>query len=221
MQNIKDLNHFFFKSNNNRNEPAAEPTPKGPEKQVIEAVPGLILIKNYITKAEESLLLGEINKREWNTGLKRRVQQYGYEYDYSSKNMAASLGSLPDFLGFLIDRIMEEKLVLKRPDQCIVNEYEPGQGISDHIDKPHLFEDGIISVSLASDVVMDFTSPDDKKKSILLPRRSLVLLTEDSRYKWKHGIAGRKKDKLDNGEMLIRKKRISLTFRHLIKKQSS
>jgi len=217
MQNTKDLTHFF-KGNSN---PQPTAPPKGPEKVAIESVPGLVLIKNYITKAEESLLLSEINKREWNTGLKRRVQQYGYEYDYNSKGVASSLGSLPDFLEFLLDRIMEDKLVLKKPDQCIVNEYEPGQGISDHVDKPHLFEDGIISVSLASDVIMDFTSPDEKKKSVLLPRRSLVLLTEDSRYKWKHGIAGRKKDKLENGEILIRKKRISLTFRHLIKKLSS
>ncbi len=213
MQNTKDLTQFFFK-------PKGEVPIKAPKTEVIEAVPGLTLITNFITEAEETLLLNEINKQPWNTGLKRRVQQYGYEYDYNSKNMAASLGSLPGFLTFLVDKIMEEKLVSNKPDQCIVNEYEPGQGISDHIDKPHLFEDGIISVSLGSDVVMDFTSPEEKKKGILLPRRSLVLLAEDARYKWKHGIAGRKKDKLESGEMLVRKKRISLTFRHLIKKSS-
>jgi alkylated DNA repair dioxygenase AlkB len=44
-----------------------------------------------------------------------------------------------------------------------------------------------------------------------LESRSLLILTCDARYKWKHGIALRKSD---NG--VKRQRRISLTFRKVI-----
>ena len=39
----------------------------------------------------------------------------------------------------------------------IVNEYEPGQGISPHIDNVKLFDAVVVSVSLGSECVMQFT----------------------------------------------------------------
>jgi len=41
-------------------------------------------------------------------------------------------------------------------DMVIVNEYEPGQGIASHIDNAKLFDHIIVSLSLGSDVVMNF-----------------------------------------------------------------
>ena len=45
----------------------------------------------------------------------------------------------------------------QRPNQLIVNEYTPGQGIHAHIDRD-LFEDGIVAISLLSDIQMIFDS---------------------------------------------------------------
>jgi alkylated DNA repair dioxygenase AlkB len=42
------------------------------------------------------------------------------------------------------------------PDQLIVNEYIPGQGIGDHVDHTKLFGQEVVSISLLSDVVMTF-----------------------------------------------------------------
>ena len=39
----------------------------------------------------------------------------------------------------------------QRPNQLIVNEYMPGQGIHAHIDRD-LFEDGIVATSLLSNI---------------------------------------------------------------------
>ena len=39
-----------------------------------------------------------------------------------------------------------------KPDQMTVNEYKPGHGIPPHIDTHSAFEDGIVSVSLGSQV---------------------------------------------------------------------
>ena len=44
------------------------------------------------------------------------------------------------------------------PDQLIVNEYQPGQGISAHIDCEPCFKNTIVTVSLGSVYEMDFIS---------------------------------------------------------------
>jgi Alkylated DNA repair protein len=187
-------------------------------KTPIPQVPGLTLIENFLSEAEERQLFQEINKMPWLSDLKRRTQHYGYKYDYNSRDTAGYLGELPKFMDFIIERMISQRVIEMRPDQCIVNEYEPGQGISPHIDIIKAFGNEIVSISLNSDIIMDFYNADNNKVSVLLPRRSLVLLKDEARYKWKHGIAERKKDKLDNGLILYRRKRISLTFRTVINK---
>jgi alkylated DNA repair dioxygenase AlkB len=102
----------------------------------------------------------------------------------------------------------------KEPDQLIVNEYTPGQGISPHIDSVELFEDEILSISLGSDITMNFTEASDKTniKSLILKRRTLMCLSKDARYKWKHSIPQRIYD-IIKGKKVKRDTRISLTFR--------
>ena len=185
---------------------------KTKEKTTFEEVRGLSLTTNFITEAEEAFLMQEVVKLPWNTELKRRFQIHGYSYDVQYQTKATYIGKLPSCVSFLADRIVEENLMSERPDQCGVNEYEPGQGIGPHTDKL-MFGDQIINISLGSDIVMDFYGPEDKKKSILLPRRSVLLVEGPARYEWKHGIALRKTDKLENGVVLKRGKRISVTFR--------
>lgn len=51
------------------------------------------------------------------------------------------------------------------------------------------------------------------KKHLFLPARSLLILSGDARYKWSHGISGRRSDQVD-GEVIRRSsRRLSLTFR--------
>lgn len=86
------------------------------------------------------------------------------------------------------------------------------------------FADTIISLSLASDIVMEFRKPSIENSkhyeahvSVPLPRRSLLIMSEESRYGWKHGITPRKIDVIrnQNGHLTtkFRSKRISYTFR--------
>ena len=105
----------------------------------------------------------------------------------------------------------------KVADQVIVNEYEPGQGISNHIDCEPCFQGTIVSLSLGSGCFMDFTNKFDKTKKIpvWLAPRSIVILKDEARYEWLHGIAARKSDKL-NGYKHDRRRRVSLTFRKVI-----
>jgi hypothetical protein len=61
------------------------------------AVSGLSLLPDFITEAEERELLLVINQQSWLTDLQRRVQHYGYRYDYTARQVTADLylGALP------------------------------------------------------------------------------------------------------------------------------
>lgn len=105
-------------------------------------------------------------------------------------------------------------------DQCTVNEYKPGAGIPPHTDSHAPFEEILISISLFSDIVMTFENPETQKTfSVLIPRRSAIVLTGEIRYLWKHSISARKVDRLENG-LLFRRTRYSLTFRKTREKPS-
>lgn len=97
-------------------------------------------------------------------------------------------------------------------------------GIPSHVDTHSAFTDQIISLSLASDVIMEFRKPTKTNGkeytahiSVVLPRRSLLIMADESRYGWKHGITPRKIDIMrnDDGHLMAkyRTKRISYTFR--------
>jgi alkylated DNA repair dioxygenase AlkB len=173
-------------------------------------IPGLVLINDFITEKEEMQLLQRINSSKWNTTLKRRTQHYGYIYDYKSRGLAEKTLPIPDWCNFIIERLLENGY--GPYDQCIVNEYTPGQGIAPHIDSVTAFEETVVSLSLASDIYMEFTPPTGLKvNDIHLKRRSAVCLTKDARYKWKHSIATKKYD-IDGTK---RDTRVSLTFRKI------
>ena len=100
----------------------------------------------------------------------------------------------------------------------IVNEYYAGQGIADHVDCEPCFQSTIISVSLLSPVNMVFTEKADRNNKVgkLLEPRSAIVLKEDARYKWLHGIKPSKKYIDKNGKSQYRERRVSLTFRKVI-----
>ena len=175
-------------------------------------IKGLKYVDNFLSIEEEVALLSLIDRQNWNTTLKRRTQHYGYVYDYSLKGASEETTPIPGWCDFVIDRLLEQDIIGERPDQLIVNEYRPGQGIFPHVDDVHSFKDGIVSISLGSDIVMDLVHNQTPsfKKEIHLKRRSLICFHGEARYGWRHGIASRKKDHGVN-----RGRRVSLTFRKM------
>jgi alkylated DNA repair dioxygenase AlkB len=124
-------------------------------------ISSLAYIPNFITTVEHDFLLSQIDQQPWLTDLKRRVQHYGYKYDYKARTVGnyAYLGPLPDWLSVLSKKLHDNSIFLSMPDQVIVNEYLPGQGISAHSDCVPCFADTIASLSLGSPCVMEFTRP--------------------------------------------------------------
>jgi alkylated DNA repair dioxygenase AlkB len=181
-------------------------------------IEGLIYRPDFVTPEEETTLLQHIDAQPWLSDLKRRVQHYGYRYDYKARsvNAAMRLGPLPGWSLDVVRRLEENKLIPETPDQLIINEYHPGQGIAAHVDCVPCFTGTIVSLSLGSSCVIDFKHKQTREVvSLLLMPRSLIVMSGPARYDWTHGIAGRKSDDFA-GKKWPRGRRVSLTYRKVI-----
>ncbi|MFY8095884.1 MAG: alpha-ketoglutarate-dependent dioxygenase AlkB [Niveispirillum sp.] len=181
-------------------------------------IPGLTLNHDWIGKAEEGQLLEHVDGGRWRNDLKRRVQHYGFRYDYRARFVSPAdyLGPLPGWLADLAGHLVDNGLFSKVPDQVIVNEYLTGQGISAHIDCVPCFGDTIAILSLGCPVVMTFQcAASGARCEMVLPACSLLGLSGSARYDWLHGIPARKSDTI-NDMKTQRLRRVSLTFRSII-----
>jgi alkylated DNA repair dioxygenase AlkB len=146
-------------------------------------ISGLRHLPDFINAKTEAALIATIDQQPWLNDLKRRVQHYGWRYDYKARGIGQDLriGAIPDWLAGLCERLSAEGIFSHTPDQVIINEYQPGQGISAHVDCVPCFGDTIASLSLSSACVMDFTHANTgEKQSHLLEPRSLLVLSGDA-----------------------------------------
>ena len=187
--------------------------------QEVTAVPGLKFIEGFLTPEQQANCILQVDAAvdQWRYDLSRRVQHYGWRYDYKARAITPDMyiGALPDWLSKLAQKLYDETGLFDRvPEQVIVNEYLPGQGIAMHIDH-HGFGPTVCTISLLDDWEMDFSENQRDKAPALLQCGSCLLLTGPSRSTWQHGIAPRKTEPLDSGRR-NRKRRLSLTFRTVI-----
>ena len=82
-------------------------------------ISGLTYIPDFITSTEHDFLLSQMDQ-----DLRRRVQHYGYKYDYKARTIDhnAYLGSLPGWLSSVSNKLLNDGIFLAVPDQVIVNE---------------------------------------------------------------------------------------------------
>jgi alkylated DNA repair dioxygenase AlkB len=182
---------------------------------MVRQIGGLSYLREYLNVAEQGELLALVDQQQWLADLKRRVQQYGYRYDYTRRHAGPAdyLGPLPAWAAALAQRLHHEGHIGQIPDQVLVNEYQPGQGISSHIDCVPCFGDTVLSLSLASRCIMLFTHRATRERvELLLEPGSLLVMRGEARYEWKHGIPARKADTYD-GLAMPRGRRVSLTLR--------
>ncbi|CAG8713094.1 4244_t:CDS:2, partial [Gigaspora rosea] len=143
------------------------------------ALGGLYIIEDFITETEEQVLIRAIDSRAWcGNGVAKVIQ---------------NLGPLPTFTDFITKRFKQQKIIEfeDEPNMCIINEYEAGQGIMPHTDAATIFGPIILSLSLLSSCLMKFTHSNNPETQFLvvLPPRSLLIMTKSSRYDYKHSIS--------------------------------
>ena len=100
---------------------------------------------------------------------------------------------MPPLIRALSEKLVGKNIVQLQPDQVIVNEYVPGEGIRPHKDRDY-YENQICGVNLGSGCIMRFIRGNNQEViDIEVPQRSVYVMQDDARKKWKHAIPSRKK----------------------------
>ena len=158
---------------------------------------GARLVPDIVTEAEERRILLRIAEAPWLTDLSRRVQHYGHRYDYLNPGTGRHrpAPAFPRWATVIADRI-RPFFDGAPPEQCIVNEYRPGQGIGMHADH-ETFGPVVVSLSLGAAWPMNFRPRSVRPYArgglasdevAVLPRRSALVLRDAARSAWMHGI---------------------------------
>lgn len=184
-------------------------------------IPGLYYI-NDLKEDYIKNIIHELDKLNWmnisNNPNSRMVQHYGYKYDYKTYNINVKCDSLPECLNILkniLTDICKELNIINNDyefNQCIVNNYLPGQGISRHVDVKK-YGDIIGCFTLGSGASITFRNKNEEEYLYVNPN-SLYIMTHDSRYVWSHEMAQKKYDLVDNIK-IKRERRVSVTFRNV------
>ncbi|GAV73863.1 2OG-FeII_Oxy_2 domain-containing protein, partial [Cephalotus follicularis] len=190
-----------------------------------------VLNEGWFTKESHNQAMRFGNLPTWATNLSNSVRETLHLGDHEFEDLASYDGGDRDYL-------LPSDLLWREPlfDQLIVNVYQPGcpfnfrlslvQGICAHVDLLR-FEDGIAIVSLESSCVMHFTPVGDdtrmrgtteahiEKIPVLLTPGSLILMSGDARYLWKHEINRNPGSQTWEGLEINQRRRISITLRKL------
>ncbi|XP_028840164.1 putative RNA/DNA demethylase ALKBH6 [Denticeps clupeoides] len=198
-------------------------------------------IPDFISEAEEDYLLQQVYrapKPKWAQLSGRRLQNWGGLPHL--KGMVAE--KLPDWLLKYTNKISAlGAFAGKTANHVLVNEYKPGEGIMPHEDGP-LYHPTVTTISLGSHTLLDFYRPISQTEtdvpeteenryllSLLLQRRSLLILQSEMYENLLHGIRNLSEDTLTErvvnlqsagtqpGDRLTRGTRVSLTIRHVPK----
>src|SRR5919205_833158 len=100
------------------------------------AVPGLLLYPDFISESMENELINEIDGQIWVVDYDRRLQYYGYRNELEAPYSLIKFPvPMPTHIYKLSEQIVEQKIVSIQPDQVIINEYFPGEGLRPHKDR--------------------------------------------------------------------------------------
>ena len=182
----------------------------------------------FLTLEQETRFAQTIeNASTWVTLKNRRLQQYGGTPD--EKGMLAA--KLPPFVRETVDllTLKWQDARWQRLNHCLVNEYQPGQGILAHEDGP-LYTGNFCIVSLLSGLLLRFYQKSDNAfvTSVYLEPRSALIISNAAYTDYLHGIDECVSEELDpsfvcnidpNAEpkTIERKLRISMTIREVKK----
>lgn len=189
--------------------------------------PGVIIVENFLTQAEEASLINSIDKNPWKPSQSgRRKQDYGPKVNFKKKKYKIStFAGLPSYSKSIVRKLLSIKGLedFKTVELCNL-EYVPerGSSIDPHFDDSWLWGERLVSLNVLSNTwltmtwggnLTDWTKLTDIGKiissevevKIPLKSRSLVVLHGPARHSWKHGIL--RED--------IRSRRLCCTFREL------
>mmetsp|Transcript_24297 Transcript_24297/g.36012 ORF Transcript_24297/g.36012 Transcript_24297/m.36012 type:complete len:322 (-) Transcript_24297:1893-2858(-) len=186
-----------------------------------EPISGLHQFPNFITEQEEQQILAELDGEKnvqsylsWKASRfngHHQGKRWGVHCNLRDRKVTEAENLLPIFLSTIILPKLQQ---IKQMMGCIPNEanaidYQRRKGdfLKDHVDDRQLSKEPIANLSIMGDCYMTFIN---QKKGhpnrirVLLPRRTLQILTGKARYEYSHGI---------RNEDLLSDRRVSVTMR--------
>ena len=175
---------------------------------------GFVLTPEFLTEDEERELLGCIRAIPFGTvqmhgvTAKRRVAQFGWHYSFETWKLAPAAPMPAQFVGIRERAAALAGIDAEEFSEILVTEYPPGAGIGWHRDAPPF---GIVAgISLAGGCRMRFQRGKGKERvtaAVILPRRSIYLLTGEARTQWQHTIPAVKEQRWSITLRTLRAKR--------------
>ena len=160
------------------------------------AVPGLVMVPEAVTAAEEIELTVRIDAaplRPFEFGQwrgKRLTAHYGRAYDFTRGRLDEA-PPLPGWLVALRDKLAPlAHLDAAALQAALLIRYDSGAGIGWHRDRPQYGE--VLGLSLGADCTMRLrrrTETGFRRRTLPLPARSLYRLSGEVRWDWEHSIA--------------------------------
>jgi alkylated DNA repair dioxygenase AlkB len=149
---------------------------------------------NFLSSCEEEDLLNRFKELDFHAFdfhgyiAKRRIVEYGLEYDFSSRRASAT-ESIPAFLSIYKERAAAWADL--KPDEiveAVITEYPVGAPIGWHRDVPQF--EVIIGLSLKSSCRLRFKpyKAEGKIVSVTLQARSIYVIRGEARWKHQHSI---------------------------------
>jgi alkylated DNA repair dioxygenase AlkB len=174
----------------------------------IEEMDGFEYCANVIDCEYENELVRWLESSELWAGVSsskgaRKVIHFGQPYTYKTNTKMVAY-PIPDEFAQIVELIGCDE-----PLSCIVNRYEPGQGIAPHTDDKK-FGPTIWCFTIGSGTQMLFER--EKIIPIYVERCSMYVMAGECRTQWLHSIVARKSDMV-GGKKIKRGIRYSLTFR--------
>lgn len=148
-------------------------------------IKGLKVIYDFITPDEENeiLLHAETVPMATKRGGRSSIKRWGNGKCYD--NFIVS-DKIPEWLGKIAQKLIDNSLLDEMPTEISFNMYDIGDYIAPHIDNEK--SGSIITVlSLFGKADIELTK-DNEKLVIPLPPRTLIQLSGDMRFLWRHSI---------------------------------
>mmetsp|Transcript_18905 Transcript_18905/g.27985 ORF Transcript_18905/g.27985 Transcript_18905/m.27985 type:complete len:280 (-) Transcript_18905:28-867(-) len=206
---------------------------------------GLWYYPNFLSAQEQSELLAEIHSHPWQKLIARRQQFYGEVYYHTThkhkdlqpekqdekkeSDCPISL-DLQSILPFLKKKSLPFFGDAGFPSQVLINEYTERLGIASHFEDVEAFGPIILTISLVNPIYMTLKKPTTRNNAcekyhdiqkVLLEPGSLLVMQDDARYDYRHGISKYRWIRLStfDQEDMCRDDtyhRVSVTIRHVL-----
>ena len=138
-------------------------------------------------------------------------QDFGPKVNFKKKKVKTSVFSgLPGYSKPLVDKMINHTVLEDFiPVELCNLEYEPerGSAIDPHFDDAWLWGNRLVTINLLSDtnLMLSRDSTPEIQVAVPLPAKSLLVVSGEARYIWKHAIHHED----------IRRRRLAMTFREL------